>query len=79
MKVNNPVIDAIPEGQKVTVILTNGASATGTDDTSKEDAEKGLFVLFSTSQDTRATDGKKNIKTYISAAHVIGFYMYYDA
>jgi hypothetical protein len=79
MKINNPVIDSIPEGQEVTVFLTSGASATGTDDTTKEEAEKGIFVIYSQSQDTRATGGKNNVKTYLSAAHVIGFELYYNA
>jgi hypothetical protein len=79
MKVNNPVIDAIPEGQEVTVFLTNGVSATGMDDTTEEEAQKGLFVLFSTVEDTRATGGKENMKTYLSAAHVIGFELCYNA
>jgi hypothetical protein len=79
MKVNNPVIDAIPEGERVTVFLASGASATGTDDTTKEEVEKGLFVLFSAVDDTRATRGMHNRKTYLSAAHVIGFEMCYNA
>jgi hypothetical protein len=79
MKINNPVIDAIPAGARVTVFLTSGASATGTDDTTEDEAQRGLFVLFSTVDDTRATDGMHNRKTYLSAAHVIGFELYYNA
>lgn len=79
MKCNNPVIDAIPEGKEVTVFLTSGERATGTDDTTKEEAEKGLFVLFKSVCDTRATGGKENRKTYLYAAHVIGFELHYNA
>lgn len=79
MRIDNPVIQAIPEGQKVTVTLTNGEFFTGTDDTTREEAEKGLFVLYSSVQDTRESGGKKNRKVYLSAAHVIGFEMFYDA
>lgn len=76
MKINNPVIDAIPAGQKVTVVTTNGERFTGTDDTTREEAEKGLFVLYA---DVSNTEGLPNKKTYLLAAHVMGFEMFYNA
>jgi hypothetical protein len=72
----NPVIHAIPEGQQITVITSRGERFTGTDDTTGEEAEKGLFVLYA-----RVPDGSNiiNKKTYLLAADVVGFEMKYDA
>jgi hypothetical protein len=77
MKVNNPVIDAIPAGQEVTVITAQGQRYTGTDDTSKEDAGNGLFVLYGEAP----YDPRKglNKKTYLRADDVIGFELVYNA
>ncbi|EMI5828698.1 TPA: hypothetical protein SH447_004504 [Salmonella enterica] len=42
----NPLIAAIPEGAEVTVYTRGGHSHTGTDDTTTDESERGLFVLF---------------------------------
>jgi hypothetical protein len=71
----NPVIHAIPEGQQITVITSRGERFTGTDDTTGEEAEKGLFVLYAMARDVSSI----NKKTYLLAADVVGFEMKYDA
>jgi len=70
----NPIVHAIPEGQKVTVILENGERFSGTDDTTGDEAEKGLFVLYSDVSDLR---GPPNKKTYMLASKVVAFEMCY--
>lgn len=71
----NPIVHAIPEGQKVTVFTARGMRFTGTDDTSGEEAEKGIFVLYS---DIGGTRGAPNKKTYLLASEVVGFEMFYE-
>jgi hypothetical protein len=76
----NPIIHAIPEGQEVTVITAHGGRYTGTDDTSGEDAEKGIFVLYSYNQ-ARGHSGLANAnkKTYLRAVDIVGFEIEYNA
>jgi hypothetical protein len=72
----NPVIHAIPEGQQITVLTSRGERFTGTDDTTGEEAEKGLFVLYAM---VREGSSITNKKTYLLAADVVGFELYYNA
>jgi len=71
----NRVIHAIPEGAEVTIRLSNGHCLTGTDDTSGDEAEVGLFALFAD-----AASGVKGEFTrhVVLAEQVVGFSMTYS-
>lgn len=75
---HNPILNAIPEGEEITVYLANGLSFTGTDDTSADEMAKGLFVLFARADNADLAGCKANRKTYLSAASIVGFDLEYD-
>lgn len=75
---HNPILNAIPEGETITVHTANGMSHTGTDDTSKEEMAMGLFVLYARADNAEREGCKANRKTYLSAASVVGFDVEYD-
>lgn len=75
---HNPILNAIPEGETITVYTANGLMHTGTDDTSADEVAKGLFVLYARADNADLEGCKANRKTYLSAASVVGFDVEYD-
>lgn len=62
----HPIIDDIPEGAQVMVYTAHGAAFLGTDDTTAEEAARGLFVLFDVSngQSTRTVMRRADVVAY---------------
>jgi hypothetical protein len=68
----NPIVDAIPRGVKITIILRCGHRYTGVNKTTSDEAETGVFVIgWEKKRDSGM--GFSQLKARFLSSEVIGF------